>query len=115
MHLPSSSHLRGCAHCGQRAVVRPSALWRLAIVPAWATLAVMVFGAGLVGPLIMFLVPPLLVGGISLLSVVHARASAPAECSACGKIAAPRPEAHGSSVPPAAVGGSGGLHTARAA
>ena len=116
MHLPSSSRASVCAHCGAAKVTSASALWRLAIVPAWATVGLMVLGAGMVGPFVLFLIPPLLFGGASLLSLVHGRASAPAECEACGKIATPsHPDARVAAIVHAPAGVAAARHAARAA
>lgn len=84
-HSPKSSV--SCPHCGALAVRRPSPLWRLAVVPAWIVSGLMVLGAGMIGPFILVVVPLLFAGGVGLLSTVHAQASAPPECEACGKIA----------------------------
>lgn len=57
------------------------------MVPAWVTMALMVCGISLLGPMSIPLLPVVLFGGICLLSSVHARASEVPECGSCGKIA----------------------------
>ena len=79
-----------CPHCGARGSVHgPSPLWKLAIIPAWVTMALMVCGIALLGPMNIPLLPVVLFGGICLLSSVHARAGEEPECGSCGKIARP--------------------------
>jgi len=83
-----SSHRRSarCSSCHRDAVVRPSAAWKLALVGGYLVLGVMVFGASLLGPTIMAVLPLLVATGLGLLPFLHERAGAPAECSACGKL-----------------------------
>lgn len=59
------------------------------MIPAWITMAVMVAGIALLGPMNIPLLPVVLFGGICLLSSVHARAGEEPECGSCGKIARP--------------------------
>lgn len=83
--MPAHPHSNRCSSCHCDAVVRPHAAWKLALVGGYVVLGVMVFGAALLGPTIM-LVLPLLVGtGLGLLPFLHERAGAPATCTACGK------------------------------
>lgn len=83
--MPAHPHSNRCSSCHRDAVVRPHAAWKLALVGGYVVLGVMVFGAALLGPTIM-LVLPLLVGtGLGLLPFLHERAGAPATCTACGK------------------------------
>ena len=74
-----------CPHC-QALAVRPSnRSWRVANGLAWIYVSGAVAGASLVGPFILVLAPILLCSGACLLAETHRRATAPAECDACGK------------------------------
>lgn len=76
-----------CPCCHRRGtVVRPSRAWMLALAMAYAAFAVMIFGAGLLGPTIMVVLPLLAAYGLGVLPYVHARASAPTVCVACDRI-----------------------------
>lgn len=68
-------------------MIVPSVLWKLAVVPAWLTMATMILGIALLGPMNIPLLPVVFFGGICLLSSVHAKAGEVPECGACGKIA----------------------------
>ena len=77
-----------CPNCGRSAtVVRPSRLWSLLLVPAYATCAGMVLGGAMLGFGLLMVVPFVLAGGACLLSALHAKASEEPMCGACGKIA----------------------------
>ncbi len=77
-----------CPSCGRSATVaRPSALWRLALVPAWIACAAMVLCGSMLGFGMLGVLPIVLGGGACLLSALHAKASEEPTCTACGKIA----------------------------
>ena len=78
-------HSNRCSSCHRDSVVRPSAAWKLALVGGYVVLGVMVFGAALLGPTIMVVLPLLVGTGLGLLPFLHERAGAPATCTACGK------------------------------
>lgn len=80
-HRPSNR----CSSCHRDAVVRPHAAWTLALVGGYVVLGAMVFGASLLGPTIMAVLPLLAATGMGLLPFLHERAGAPATCSACGR------------------------------
>lgn len=82
----SSSHSHRCSSCHRDAVVRRSPAWKLALVGGYVVFGSMVFGASLLGPTIMAVLPLLFGAGLGLLPWLHDRAGAPAECSACGKL-----------------------------
>ncbi|MCA9651496.1 MAG: hypothetical protein H6712_30160 [Myxococcales bacterium] len=67
-------------------MTRPSRAWKAALVGAYGIFVVMIFGAGLLGPTIMAVLPLLAAYGLGVLPWVHERASAPAQCRSCGKI-----------------------------
>lgn len=83
--MSAHRHSARCSSCHRDAVVRPNAAWKLALVGGYFVLGVMVFGAALLGPTIMVVLPLLVGTGMGLLPFLHERAGAPAECSACGK------------------------------
>lgn len=79
-----------CSRCHRSGtVVRPSSAWTAALLLAYAVFVVMIFGAGLLGPTIMVVIPLLAAFGLGVLPFVHARVGAPASCTACGTIADP--------------------------
>lgn len=85
-----------CSSCHRDTVVRPSAAWKAALVGGYALFGLMVFGASLLGPTIMAVLPMLAATGMGLLPWLHERAGATAACTACGNLqpAAERPERH---------------------
>lgn len=83
--MSAHRHSARCSSCHRDTVVRPKAAWKLALVGGYFVLGVMVFGAALLGPTIMVVLPLLVGTGLGLLPFLHERAGAPAECSACGK------------------------------
>jgi len=82
----SSTHSDRCSSCHRDTVVRPSHAWKLALVGGYVVFSAMVFGASLLGPTIMAVLPVLFGAGLGLLPFLHDRAGAPAECTACGKL-----------------------------
>lgn len=81
-------HATRCASCHQpNAVVRPSGAWKIALVGGYVLFGLMVFGASLLGPTIMAVLPMLVATGLGLLPWLHDRAGAPAACVECGKLA----------------------------
>lgn len=83
--MPAHPRSNRCSSCHHDTVVRPSAAWTLALVGGYVVLGVMVFGAALLGPTIMVVLPLLVGTGLGLLPFLHERAGAPATCTACGK------------------------------
>lgn len=89
-----------CSRCRRSGtVVRPSGAWTAALLLAYAVFVVMIFGAGLLGPTIMLVIPLLAAYGLGVLPFVHARVGAPASCTACGTIAEPTVVSRGRSAP----------------
>jgi hypothetical protein len=80
-------HSARCSSCQRLdTVTKPSAAWKVALVGGYALFSLMVFGAGLLGPTIMAVLPLLAVTGLGVLPFLHERAGAPAACTACGKL-----------------------------
>lgn len=78
-----------CPHCHRTTtLVTPPAWARALVVFAWINAAVLVLCAGMIGPFIMFAIPPLFACGGGLVSAAHAIASEPPTCGECGKIVA---------------------------
>ena len=84
--MSAHRHSRRCSSCHRDTVVRRSPAWKLALVGGYVVLGVMVFGASLLGPTIMAVLPLLAATGMGLLPFLHERAGAQPECSACGKL-----------------------------
>lgn len=83
----SHSHSFHCPHCHRAStLVTPPAWARALVVFAWVDAAVLVLCAGMIGPFIMMIVPPLFACGAGLISGAHALASEPTTCGSCGKI-----------------------------
>ncbi|MCA9707417.1 MAG: hypothetical protein KDK70_16315, partial [Myxococcales bacterium] len=86
---PSISH--DCPHCHARAsVTRPSRAWKAALVAGYVVLAAMGVAmalAGIAGPFTVL--PAVVIYALGTLPFLHARASEPATCEACGKIVQP--------------------------
>jgi hypothetical protein len=83
-HHPHSAR---CSSCHRPdSVTRPSSAWKVALVGGYAMFSLMVFGASLLGPTIMAVLPFLAATGLGLLPWLHERAGAPAACVACGKL-----------------------------
>ncbi|MCX4247285.1 hypothetical protein [Paraliomyxa miuraensis] len=85
--MPAHRHATRCASCHEHAVVRPSAAWKAALVGGYVLFGMMVFGASLLGPTIIAVLPLLMATGFGLLPFLHERAGAQAACAACGKLA----------------------------
>lgn len=82
--MPNSFH---CPHCHRAAtLVTPPAWTRALVWLAWFNAAVLVLCAGMIGPLIMLVLPALFACGAGLVSGAHALADEPTTCGACGKI-----------------------------
>ena len=84
MNTHAASH---CPHCHRHGTLRsPSGRWKVAIPAAYAVFAVMIFGAGLLGPTIMAVLPLLAAYGLGVLPFVHGKAAEPTTCTACDRI-----------------------------
>ena len=80
-------HSARCSSCHRPdSVTRPSSAWKAALVGGYVLFSLMVFGASLLGPTIMAVLPFLAATGLGLLPWLHDRAGAPAACTACGKL-----------------------------
>lgn len=80
-------HSARCSSCHRAdSVTRPSTAWKAALVGGYVLFSLMVFGASLLGPTIMAVLPFLAATGLGLLPWLHERAGAPATCTACGKL-----------------------------
>lgn len=76
-----------CPHCHSEShIVAPAAWTRVLLAFAWVNAAVMVLCAGMIGPFIMLVIPPLFACGAGLVSGAHALAGEPPTCGSCGKI-----------------------------
>lgn len=84
--MSAHQHRNRCSSCHRDTVVRPRAMWKVALVGGYVIFSAMVFGASLLGPTIMAALPFLVGTGMGLLPWLHDKAGAPAECSACGKL-----------------------------
>ncbi|MEM7159592.1 MAG: hypothetical protein AAF799_42525 [Myxococcota bacterium] len=80
-------HQEVCPCCGSRGtVVRPSGWWKVALVAGYVAFSAMVFGASLLGPTIMAVLPLVAGCGIGLLPYLHDRVGTPATCTSCHRI-----------------------------
>jgi hypothetical protein len=76
-----------CPHCRRTTTLVTPPRWaRALVVLAWINAAVLVLCAGMIGPFIMLVIPPLFACGAGLISGAHAIASEPPTCGECGKI-----------------------------
>ena len=85
--IMSARHSESCPSCGERGTVeRASAWWKVALVAGYVVFSAMVFGASLLGPTIMAVLPLVAGCGIGLLPYLHDKAGAPATCTSCHRI-----------------------------
>lgn len=83
-------HPSHCPHCrASLPAPRSRTLSVLALSLAWVGAMTMVFIGILTGPIIIFLLPFLVPGGISMVTAAHQYAFAEHECEACGKLVEP--------------------------
>jgi hypothetical protein len=81
------SHPKNCPHCrASLPAPRSRLLGYLVVIGAWITVMAMVFGAILLGPAILMVIPFLFAGGASLITIAHAWAFDDWTCDACGKL-----------------------------
>ncbi len=86
------AHRTDCPCCHRHnTVVRRSNAWWAALIGAYVLFSAMVFGASLLGPTIMAVLPMLVATGLGLLPYLHGRVAEPATCTACGRIATGQP------------------------
>jgi hypothetical protein len=75
-----------CPHCHSLVPKSPSRLIRrMALVGAWVVVLAMVFGASLIGPFVIPVLPFLAFAGMSLISAVYEYAHADRICDVCGR------------------------------
>jgi hypothetical protein len=81
----SSLHI--CPHCrASLPAPRSRLLAGLVVGATWTVAMAMVFGGILLGPIILFVLPFLFAGGISMIVAAHAWAFEEPTCNACGKL-----------------------------
>jgi hypothetical protein len=81
------SHPHNCPHCrASLPAPRSRLLGSLVVGLAWTVVMAMVFGALLIGPFIMLIIPFLFAAGVSLITVAHEWAFPDWTCAACGKL-----------------------------
>lgn len=88
-------HPNHCPHCrASLPAPRSRTLSVLALSLAWVGAMTMVFVGILTGPIIIFLLPFLVPGGIAMVTAAHQYAFAEHECEACGKLVEPLARTH---------------------